>query len=329
MSDKTRLPSWPVLLLLPALLLPAAPLGAGEVVRIGTLKFGTVNWELDTIRRHALDREQGIRVEVREFANKQAAHIVFQSGEVDMIVTDWVWVSRERGNGKPFSFIPYSFSLGAVMIPAAAAAEDLRGLRGLRVGVAGGSHDKSWLLLRAWAQKQHGFDPLETFDVQYAAPPLLNGQIERGKLDAVLNFWHYCARLEAAGYRRLLEIGDVVAGLGVGAAPMVGYVFNEAWARRHTGIVARFNAAARGARDKLLKDDAEWEHLRPQMRVDGEDAFIALRDRYREGIPARWGERERANARRLMELLAQLGGDKLTGGGAGLVQGTFWDGVSF
>ena len=311
------------------LMLPAAPLGAGDVVRIGTLKFGTVNWELDTIRRHALDREQGLTVEVREFANKQAAHIVFQSGEVDMIVTDWVWVSRERVNGKRFSFIPYSFSLGAVMAPPANDAEDLRGLRGLRVGIAGGAYDKSWLLLRAWAQKQHGFDPLEAFDVQYAAPPLLNGQIERGKLDAVLNFWHYCARLEAAGYRRLLEIRDVIAGLGVGAAPMVGYVFNEPWARKHDGIVARFNAAARKARDKLLEEDAEWQHLRPLMRVDDEAAFIALRDRYREGIPARWGPRERANAARLMELLARFGGDKLTGGGTHLAQGTFWDGVSF
>lgn len=327
MLNRTRLTLLPALLT--ALLLSAAPLGADDVIRIGTLKFGTVNWELDTIRRHALDREQGLAIEVREFANKQAAHIVFQSGEVDMIVSDWVWVSRERGNGKPFSFIPYSFSLGAVMIPAGSGAEDLRALRGLRVGVAGGAYDKSWLLLRAWAQKQHGFDPLETFDVQYAAPPLLNGQIEREKLDAVLNFWHYCARLEAAGYRRLLEIRDVIAGLGVGAAPMVGYVFNEPWARKHAGIVARFNAAARNARDKLLKENAEWEHLRPLMRVDDEAAFIALRDRYREGIPARWGERERANAARLMELLAQLGGDKLTGGGAHLAQGTFWDGVSF
>ena len=313
-------------LLLPLLLL-CAPAHADDVVRVGTLKFGTVNWELDTVRHHGLDRERGFTLAVREFANKQAAHIVFQGGEVDVIVTDWVWVSRERTRGKRFSFIPYSSALGAVMTPAAGDARDLRDLRDLRVGVAGGAFDKSWLLLRAWAQKQHGFDPLGAFDVRYAAPPLLNGQIKRDQLDAALNFWHYCARLEAAGYRRLIEIGDVIAGLGVAPTPMVGYVFGEDWARANAGIVRRFNAAVRAARAKLLADDAEWLRLRPLMRAD-DATFAVLRERYRQGIPKRWGARERADAARLMELLTQYGGDKATGGER-LAPGTFWDEVRF
>ncbi len=314
-------------LFLPLLLL-AATTSADDVVRIGTLKFGTVNWELDTVRHHGLDREQGFALKVREFASKQAAHVVFQSGEVDVIVTDWVWVSRERARGKRFSFIPYSSALGALMVPAASDARDLRDLRDLRVGVAGGAFDKSWLLLRAWAQKRHAFDPLSAFDAQYAAPPLLNGQIERGKLDAVLNFWHYCARLEAVGYRRLVEIGDVITGLGTDATPMVGYVFGEDWARANAGIVRRFNAAARAARARLLADDAEWRRLRPLMRADDDATFTTLRERYREGIPKRWGARERTDAARLMELLTQFGGVKATGG-ARLAPGTFWNEVRF
>ena len=314
-------------LLLP-LLLVSATVAAEDVVRIGTLKFGTVNWELDSVRHHGLDRDHGFALEVREFANKQAAHVVFQSGEVDVIVTDWVWVSRERTRGKRFSFIPYSSALGALMVPPASDARDVRDVRDLRVGVAGGAFDKSWLLLRAWAQKQHAFDPASAFDVQYAAPPLLNGQIERDQLDAVLNFWHYCARLEAVGYRRLIEMGDVMNGLGAAATPMVGYVFGEDWARANPGIVGRFNAAIRAARARLLADDAEWPRLRPLMRADDDATFLALRERYREGIPKRWGARERADAARLMELLTQFGGVRATGGER-LAPGTFWDEVNF
>src|SRR5690348_13973719 len=36
------------------------------VVRVGVLKFGTVAWELDVMRRHGLDRAHGIDVEPLE-----------------------------------------------------------------------------------------------------------------------------------------------------------------------------------------------------------------------------------------------------------------------
>ena len=320
------------LALLPALLsalalswLLVAPLHALETIRVGTLKFGTVNWELDTMMHHRFDRKHGVAIEITSFANKQAAHIVFQGKEADVIVTDWLWVSRERSAGKPYKFIPYSSALGAIMAPPGAMMKDLRDLRGLRVGVAGGAYDKSWLLLRAWAQKKYGLDPLDAFEVQYAAPPLLNGQIERGGLDATLNFWHYSARLEAQGYRRLVEMSDVSGDLtGRKETPMVGYVFREELEQRRPGVVARFAAAVGEAREKLLRDDAEWERLRPQMRVEDEATFLALRDRYRKGIPKPWSDADLESARQLMRILSEVGGDKLTGGHPELDEGTFW-----
>ncbi len=315
----------PSALLLFALWLGASPLYALEPVQVGTLKFGTVNWELDTATHHGLDRKHGIAIKVTSFANKQATHIVFQSGEVDMIVTDWLWVSRLRAEGKPYRFIPYSSALGAIMVPPDSAAKDLRDLRGMHLGVAGGAYDKSWLLLRAWARKQYRFDPSDEVEVHYAAPPLLNGQIERGKLDAVLNFWHYSARLEAQGYRRLREMSEVSGDLTErGTVPMVGYVFREDWEKRTPGGVSRFDAAIREARAKLLHDDAEWERLRPQMRIENEKSFRALRDRYREGVPRPWSADDTANAERLMQVLVNIGGDKLTGGHPNLSAGTFW-----
>ena len=313
------------LLVLSLSALLAAPLNALETIRIGTLKFGTVNWELDTVMHHGLDRKHGVAIEIMPFANKQAAHIVFQSEEADIIVTDWLWVSRERGAGKTYRFIPYSSALGAIMTPPDSKAKDLRDLRGLRVGVAGGPLDKSWLLTRAWAQRKYGFDPLDAFDVQYAAPPLLNGQIERGRLDAVLNFWHYSARLEAQGYRRLVEISTVVEDLaGYKGGAMVGYVFRQELEQRHPGIVGKFVAAIGEARERLLRDDAEWERLRPLMRVENDPILLVLRDHYRKGIPQPWSAADLEGAKQLMRILSEIGGDRLTGGTPRLDEGTFW-----
>ena len=306
----------------------AAPLHAHDTVRAGVLKFGTVNWELDVVRHHGLDLKHGLSLEIQPFSSNQAALIAFQGGQADVIVSDWVKVARERRQGKDFSFIPYSTALGAVVVPPGSNARSLNDLQGLRVGVAGGAHDKSWLLLQAWASKHHGFDLADKLDVRYAAPPLLNGQIEHGKLDAVLNFWHYCARLEALGYRRLVEMHDVTAEFtGDKAVPMIGYIFRESWARG--GIISRFNAAVAEARALLLKDDAEWQRLRPLMRVKSDADFNALRHHFRAGIPRHWGNAERDSAAKLFRVLAGVAGKNLTGGHSELAPGTFWEKVRF
>ncbi len=315
-------------LLLPALMLCvwsvfATPPAAADTVRVGALKFGTVNWELDTVVRNGYDRKHNLSLEVIPFSNKQATPIAFFNGSLDMFVTDWLWVSRARNDGKDISFIPYSKSLGALMVTKTSSAQTLADLSGLRVGVAGGPYDKSWLLLRAWAQREHKLDLSKTFAVEFAAPPLLNGQIQHGNLDAALNFWHYCARLESAGYRRLVDMGTALEGLGIRNTPMVGYVFDGKWARENGDIVSRFNRAVREARARLMNDDSEWEKLKPMMKASDEEMFVTLRERYREGIPRQWGEKDHAAARKLTKLFHAAGGKELTASEE-LATGTFW-----
>ena len=41
---------------------------------------------------------------------------------------------------------------------------------------------------------------------QFAAPPLLNELVMRGELPAAMNFWHYTARLSAAGMKELITM---------------------------------------------------------------------------------------------------------------------------
>jgi len=53
-------------------------------------------------------------------------------------------------------------------------------------------------------------------------------------------------------------------------------------------------------------------------------ALIALRDRFREGIPSRPLEDEVADAVTLYKALANLGGEKLVGKSPDMVEGTFW-----
>src|SRR5690606_27033987 len=216
--------------------------------------------------------------------------------------------------------------LGALVVPEASEIRSVADLAGRRLGVAGGPLDKSWLLLQALARERDGLDLAAEAEPVFAAPPLLNEQLATGRLDAVLTFWPYAARLEAQGYRRLLGVEEMIGRLGIkGPLPMVGYIFDEGWANANPARVAGFIEATHAARRRMAESDEEWERLRPLMQAENEAVFRALRDGFRAGIPERWGEAERAEAARLFTLLAEIGGPALVGRSDELQAGTFWE----
>ena len=90
---------------------------AAPTVRVGTLRFGSVGWELDVMRAHGLDAAAGVAVTPVEFAATPATQVALQAGAVDVIVQDWLWVSRQRATGAAYTLSPTSGALGAVIAP--------------------------------------------------------------------------------------------------------------------------------------------------------------------------------------------------------------------
>ncbi len=303
----------------------SAPSLAADTVRIAVLKFGTVNWELSTIQRNGLDKSNGFEMSVLALASGQAAKVALQAGEVDMIVSDWLWVSRQRASGKRYTFVPFSASLGALMVPADSDIRSLADLKGKKIAVAGGPLDKSWLLLRGLAEHEYGLDLAEENEAVFGAPPLLAKKAEQGEVDAVLNYWHYSARLEAKGFRRIVGANDAAMALGAkGPISAIGYVFDEDWATRNVDAVRGFVQASRDAKELLRTSDAEWEILREMTRAKDDITLATLRSRFREGIPSRPLSEEMADTAKVYDILAKLGGDKLVGPSKTMAPGTFW-----
>jgi NitT/TauT family transport system substrate-binding protein len=324
------LKSWGIVLLTFFLLGSGGTELWAKKLRVGVLKWGTVNWELNVIQHHGFAKAEGVELEVVGFAGKNATAVALQSGSVDMIVTDWVWVSRQRAEGENFTFFPYSRAVGSLLVAPDSGIRSFKDLQGKRLGIAGGPVDKSWLVVRALAKQQEGIDLNASVEKVFGAPPLLNQQILSGKLDAVINFWHYIARLEAQGLKPLVTIGQAIETLGAGSdVPMLGYAFRENWANANKEIVQGFARSSRRAKALLADSQSEWDRLRPKMKAKDDATFNALRDSYRAGIPGSWGETERAAAKRLFAVLAKQGGKKLVGKSLELQAGTFWPHVSY
>ena len=299
-------------------------------VRLAVLKFGTVNWELNVIKHHELDKHSGLVLDVVGLANKNATSIALNAGDVDMIVTDWIWTSRQRHTGADYTFVPYSEAAGSVMVRPGSGIERLEDLRGKRIGVAGSPIDKSWLLLRAYSFETIGEDLGKITRPAYAAPPLLNEKFRQGELDAVLNYWNYTARLRAAGMIELIKVQDLLPALGVpGRLPLIGYVFSEAWAEENPEAVRAFFEASSSAREIMMQSDEEWERLRPLTRAKDDATLAALRHGYREGVPQTYGKEQEDAIRAAFRIVAEHGGRALVGRSKELAPGTLWGGDAY
>ena len=302
----------------------ATSAAAADRIRLAVQKTGTLAWELDVIKTHGLDRKLDLVIEPIELASTEAGKIALKGGSADLMLSDWLWVARERSLGDGLVFYPSSSTLGAVMVPAQSSIRELIDLKGKKLAVAGGPLDKSWLLLQAWARRA-GVDLRKQATVVYGAPPLLTEKALQGEIDATLTFWNFCADLESKGQRRAIAMDDVMKGLGAkGPVAIVGYTFDSSWAARNRSAVDRFLDAARQAKEILAASEAEWRRLAPRIRVSDANALAIYRQRYGEGIVRRPIAEEEADARALYLVLAEIGGAELVGPARQLAAGTFY-----
>ncbi len=293
-------------------------------LRLGLLAFGSGAWELETMRRHGLDRRAGLDILTTPTASPAAGEIALQAGAVDVIITDWLWVARQRHAGQSIRFIPHSSALGEVMVSASSPIQTLADLKGRRLGIAGGPLDKSWLLLRAYSRRHLGGDLQDDAQLVHASPPLLSQELQAGRVDAIVTFWPFAARLAAqGGTRTLAGLDMIMAGLGFAPpVPLMGFGVHDRFASTQPQAIAAFAAAMGQAGDILAGSDQAWQAIR-SLTGDADDATLTgLRSRMAQGrITPNPDMAIQANA--LFSLLGQLGGAELTGGATAIPDGTF------
>mgnify|MGYP002083213024 CR=1 FL=1 len=290
-------------------------------IRIGVQATGTLAWELSVLKT---DSNVDFTIETHSVTTSEAGKIALQSGAVDIIVSDWIWVSRLRFDGTDFTFYPYSTTSGALMVPEKSPIHSIKDLKGKRLGIAGGELDKNWLLLQALAQKER-LDLNTSVEKVFGAPPLINEQLKQGRVDAALNYWHFGAKLEAQGYRQVIDGKGILKGLGIQEnVPALGYVFKQSWADSHNAVLIAFFQASNRAKQQLCTSDADWKKIIPLIQADDAATQTKLRQRYCEGEITQWGKPEQQAAEQIYTLLRKVSNNQLTGKSGHLQAGTFW-----
>jgi NitT/TauT family transport system substrate-binding protein len=294
-------------------------------VNVGVLKYGTVNWEIAIIKHYQLDKKYNFNLQVMPLSNKNASAVALQSKAVDIILSDWLWVNRQRFNNKNYTLVPTSIASGGLYVNGKSSAKSLHDLTQAKIGIAGGSVDKNWLLLQAYAQKKHQLNIKENAEIVFATPPLLNRLMQRNELDAAINFWHYSARLSANGYRLLVSVPQMLAELGItNNVPLLGWVFEQEWAIKNNQKLTGFLQASNEAKQILLLCDEEWQRIRPLTKAENDNVFVALKNEYRTRLLHTFGTEEIKASKQVFTILAEQGGRNLVGKATTLAEGTFW-----
>lgn len=291
------------------------------IIRIGVQANGTVDWELSAVRDIPTP---DFRIEVQEVGNAEAGKIALQSGSVDMIVTDWLWVAKLRQDGFNFSFYPYSATSGALVVPKNSPIHSVSDLKGKRLGITGGELDKNWLLLQALAQKNN-LDLNTAVEKTFGAPPLISEQLKQDRVDAALTYWHFAAKLEAEGYKQLIDGKGILKGLDLDEnVPTLGYVFKEDWGLKHKQAINSFFKVSKQAKKLVCTKDSVWKKIIPLTKVEDSVTQNKLRQRFCQGSIEQWDKKEQLAAERIYTMLRVLSNSKLTGKAETLPAGTFW-----
>jgi len=297
-------------------------------IKVGVLKFGTANWELKTTLDNGIDAKHDFKLNVVGLADKKATAAAFLGGEVDVILTDYLWISMQRSAGADFTFVPHSKSVGGIIVNPASNIASLKDLAGKKIGIAGGPVDKSWVILQAYANSVHSLNVKDDVELVFGAPPLINEKLMSGELDAVLNFWHYNARLKSAGMIELHSVADMLDEMGLTSnSPLLGWAFSEKWASENEDLIKSFLDSSYETKSMLLNDMNAWENLKAKMKADKDNnLFVNLSTDYRAGIISEYTSADEEAAKKAFAVMAEIGGAKLVGSSSTLAPGTFWSG---
>ena len=306
-------------------LLLIANLSANKKLKVGVLAYGTVNWELNVLKHNNLDKKYGIDLEVVKLASKNAISIALQSKSVDIIVNDWVWVNRQRVEGKDFTFYPYSKAIGSLYVNDMNI-NNLEDLKGKSLGIAGGSVDKTWLLFRAYSKNKYNMDLKNSVNPVFASPPILYKKMLDNSLNASINFWHYNAKLQGKGLKRLLGVSEILESFNINSdIPLIGWTFNTQFALKNRKLVNDFLQASYESKKILSSNDNEWNRIRPAMKAKSDEVFNSLKRGYINGIVKEFSTKEINSSKQVFDILYKEGGKKLVGNSKTLDEKTFWN----
>lgn len=288
-----------------------------QTVRIGLQASGTFSWVVHAMEYFGAAAEMGLAIESETYANKQATEIALRSGDVDVVVADFVGVVQMRLRNVPVRGVyPYSRATGSVVVPVGEGIQTIADLAGKTIGAAS-LDDKSLLILRALSVSQYGFDPQTDSSVIAASPPLMEELLLQGELEVAIPYWHFVPRMTATGdYRDLMKVSEMLTELGLSSdLPLLVVVARDGM---DPAALRTFLRVFKTTLTRMQNDDGVWTSILDNELYSLPDpsVFPSVRRRWEAGLPEAWTQETISGLVKLTEALVEVAGAEVVGVGA-------------
>ena len=305
-------------LLVPLILLVALASSLGlaqtQTLKVGLQAGGTFSWIIFAIERYGIDKQLGIEVKEITYPSKQATQLALRSGEVQVVVDDFIEAVRMQKQGIPARAIyPYSLVTGGLVVKADSPIKTVADLKGKTIG-AQSLGDKSLLILRTLLVSKYGFDPQKDGKVVSAASPLMSELLKKGQIDGGLPFWHFVARQVASGEsRELISAAQMLKELGAPAElPLLLLVArNDA----DSAALQKLVRAVELASDRMKTDNTFWSAILDKQLYALPDRSLmpAVKARWEAGLPKKWDSSVVVGLTNLVLRMIEVAGAEVVG----------------
>jgi len=300
-----------LLAILVALFSPAAAAQAQEAMRVAEVVTGNERALLATMAAAGLDTSNGFKLVTRAYGSEEQARQALLKGDVDVIMTDWLWAARQRAGGADIACVAASIAPVAIMVPRTSQITAIADLVDRRIGIGHDAGNPTWAMIRAAALSASRLN-LDLTARTFGPLPGLASQLRAGTIDALVADAPEAAMLGRQGHVPLITSDSLARSFGVdGQIPTAVWAFRDAGMQRKPTSLAAFFAASRAASHLLASDAKTWVPL-ARLYPGADAAMLAsLRAAHADGEVTHWGALDSARLNDLAKRLAQVLGPEV------------------
>lgn len=228
--------------------------------------------------------EHGLDIEIVPYAQPGGQYNMIGS-DADVVAGNILDLHRRRAAGTDIVAV-WGFKRFANPIVALPDSdiESFGDLKGRKVGQFGTTF-LDWLVVRTAGAITYGFDIEEDSEIIQAAPPLLIESLNKGEVDATLQFDSLALAPVTRGEQRVVtDAGQLVAEAGYDPDSMyLVWMISQEWIDDNPGALDDLQAAFAETYDVLRTDDSVWPELAALAGVS-DDLLEAYRENERRTI---------------------------------------------